>query len=133
MKNKNKSKSFGQQIIRIPSQLLGPIIGVLRGEAAKLESKKKDLAKEDPFTDPTRLEDNASIDSEAAEQLGHERTTAMKAQVDRRLVQIRKALSRIKIGKYGICEKCGRMIDTDRLVIMPEATLCVKCSRKKSS
>jgi len=52
-------------------------------------------------------------------------------QVNRKIVQTRRALTRIKIGKYGICEKCGNLIDTDRLMVMPEATLCVNCERKK--
>ena len=52
-------------------------------------------------------------------------------QMERGIIQTRKALSRIKIGKYGICEDCGQMIDTDRLMIYPEATLCAKDARKR--
>jgi len=37
----------------------------------------------------------------------------------------------IKIGKYGICEDCGQMIDTDRLIIYPETTLCAKDAAKR--
>ena len=37
----------------------------------------------------------------------------------------------IKNKGYGICEDCGKMIDTDRLMIYPEATLCVSCEAKK--
>jgi RNA polymerase-binding transcription factor DksA len=68
---------------------------------------------------------------EADEQFGHARVTALQSQLDRRLIQIRQALSRIKIGKYGVCEKCGRLIDTDRLMVVPEATLCVKCEQNQ--
>ncbi len=32
-----------------------------------------------------------------------------------------------KDGKFGICEECGRRIRKERLMIMPEATLCVRC------
>ncbi|MBM3205879.1 conjugal transfer protein TraR, partial [Candidatus Shapirobacteria bacterium] len=56
---------------------------------------------------------------------------ALEGQINRKLIQIKKALSRLKIGKYGVCEKCGKMIDTDRLMIMPETTVCVKCEKKK--
>ena len=45
-------------------------------------------------------------------------------------VQIRKALTRVRLGTYGTCEDCGKMIDTDRLMIYPEATLCVACTAK---
>ena len=52
-------------------------------------------------------------------------------ELERKIIQTRKALTRIKIGKYGICEDCGEMIDTDRLMIYPEATLCAKCQKKR--
>jgi len=35
-----------------------------------------------------------------------------------------------KDGKFGICEECGRRIRKERLMIMPEATLCVRCQRE---
>ena len=47
------------------------------------------------------------------------------------IISVRKALSRVKLGKYGICEECGQMIDTSRLMIYPEATLCAKDAAKK--
>lgn len=89
------------------------------------------MDQEDPFSDVRRISDNAAPDSEAAEQEGHERVSALQREVDRRLIQIKKALTRIKIGKYGLCEKCNQMIDTDRLMVMPEATVCVDCEKKK--
>jgi len=33
-------------------------------------------------------------------------------------------------GKYGICDKCGEMIDTDRLAVRPEATVCMTCEKE---
>jgi DnaK suppressor protein len=37
------------------------------------------------------------------------------------------ALEAAMRGQYGICEKCGAVIPPERLEIMPETTLCVKC------
>jgi len=96
-----------------------------------LELRKKSLAEADPFADPSRVIDNAAPDTDAEEQFGHQRVSAIKMRIDRQLIQVRKALARIKIGKYGICESCGKMIDTDRLMVMPEATLCAECAKKK--
>ncbi len=90
------------------------------------------MEKEDPFADSTRLNDNAAIDTEAAEEFGHERVSALKTEIDKALIAVRKTLTRIKIGKYGSCEKCGNVIDTDRLAINPTATLCIECEKKKS-
>jgi DnaK suppressor protein len=114
-----------------PENIIKPIRHFLHLEEKRLETRKKDLEKEDPFFDDSRLTDNAAPDTEAAEQFGHARVEAMKKDIDRRIIEVRKALARIKIGKYGICESCGKMIDTDRLMIKPEATLCIDCEKKK--
>ena len=54
-----------------------------------------------------------------------------KKKLNQKSKQIKKALKRVKIGKYGICEECGKMINTDRLAVFPEATLCITCEKKK--
>lgn len=131
MKKEKRKSDVLKQVISFPAKLLEPIGAFLRREEKRLKERKQTLTKADPFQDVRRLSDNAALDADAAEQVGHERASAMRAQVDRKLIQIKKALSRIKIGKYGICEKCGKMIDTDRLMIMPEATVCIKCEKKK--
>lgn len=126
MKTKSREKkSF------FPSNLLKPIGDFLKEQLEKLELRKNKLEKEDPFSDSDRLVDNAAVDTEAAEQFGHARIVALKKDIDRKIIQVRQALSRVKIGKYGICENCRKMIDTDRLTVYPEATLCVKCEKKR--
>ena len=44
-----------------------------------------------------------------------------------RLKNINLALDKIKKGKYGICERCGRKIPVGRLKVYPEARYCLKC------
>jgi len=129
-RGKNKKKSGSPGVIKFPGNILEPIRSFLSREEKRLDERKKRLEKEDPFTDASRVVDNAP-DTDAAEQVTHERTEALRREVDRRLIQIRKALSMIKIGRYGTCEKCGKMIDTDRLMVMPEATVCIECEKKK--
>ncbi|MFH1582606.1 MAG: TraR/DksA C4-type zinc finger protein, partial [bacterium] len=46
-----------------------------------------------------------------------------------RLKDINLALEKIKEGKYGKCEKCGKPIDENRLKIHPEARFCLKCEK----
>ena len=103
----------------------------LEGRRKELESRQSKLKKEDPFEDKTRLMDRASDDTEAQNKAGHERVEALRRQMDVALIQTRKALTKIKIGKYGVCENCGKMIDTDRLAAMPTATLCLSCEKKR--
>jgi RNA polymerase-binding transcription factor DksA len=132
MTKKNKSdKKNGFRVVRIPQYLLEPVGRFLHDQVRYLEKTRKDIDTEDPFRDTDRVMDNASPDTDAAEQFGHARASAIKEQLDRKIVQTRKALSRVKLGAYGICEDCGKMIDTDRLMIYPEATLCASCQKKR--
>lgn len=43
------------------------------------------------------------------------------------LMKVNHALDRIKNGTYGICEKCGRTIEEERLKAVPYTTFCVDC------
>ena len=56
---------------------------------------------------------------------------AIQKELKRKLIQVRKALSRVKIGSYGNCEVCGKMINTDRLIVYPETTICISCLKKR--
>lgn len=114
-----------------PEEVLQPVKKHLTEKLTDLEKRKKQVAADDPFADRSRTSDNAAIDTDAEEQAGHMRVSAVKQTYDRSIIQIRKALTRVKIGKYGLCENCGKMIDTDRLMIMPESTLCIDCEKKR--
>jgi len=122
MEKNNKKISF-------PAKLLKPLVAYLKGEQKKLKETKEELKKVDPFVIGNRDADN-SVDSDVAENVQHDRSFAMRLQVSKSLVAIRKTLTRIKLGKYGICSNCGKMIDTDRLAVTPTAEYCMECARK---
>ena len=117
--------------LKFPSNVLMPVARFLTARLHTLEKRKKEISKEDPFADTSRVDDNAAPDIEADEQYGHARTSAIKKEISKSIIGIRKALTRIKLGKYGICEECGQMIDTARLIAYPEAILCAKDARKR--
>jgi DnaK suppressor protein len=119
------------KVNQIPNQMLHSMKLLLSNKERQLEKRKRELKAEDPFADPDRLNDNAAIDMEAAEQSGHERVTAINREVDKMLIRVRKALTSIRLGKFGICEDCGQMIDTNRLAIDPTVQYCVECAKKK--
>lgn len=118
-------------MVKFPASVLSEIRKHLEKKHVEVESRLKDLKKEDPFEDKARLLDRASEDSEVQSKANHERVAAMQQQLNMAQVQIRKALTKIKIGKYGICESCGKMIDTDRLAAIPTAVLCLSCEKKR--
>ena len=132
VKQKNKKVlKVKKEGISFPASVLKPVANFLSARLNNLQKRKKEVEKEDPFKDQNRLLDNASPDSEAAEQFGHASNSAIKNQIDRAIIQTRKALTRVKLGKYGTCEICGELIDTDRLMIYPDATLCAKDAAKR--
>jgi len=49
--------------------------------------------------------------------------------LETRLRDIDLALEKIKKGKYGICEKCGKQIPEEKLKVYPEARFCLKCQK----
>jgi len=128
-----KMKKAMEQFMGFPAWVLKPVRDYLKSEEKRLKEKKARLTKEDPFSDVDRIDDNAAVDTDVAEQVGHERVQAIKLEVDKGLINIRKALTRIKLGSYGTCAKCGAMIDTDRLAINPTAEYCVSCERKEET
>lgn len=130
-KRSEKMAQMRKDIVLFPSKLLAPVGKFLQERLKLLEKRKKVIGQEDPFKDTRRLIDNASPDTDAAEQFGHARTSAIREQLEMKIIQTKKALTRIKLGKYGICEDCGEMIDTDRLMAYPESTFCAKCKKKR--
>ena len=109
--------------------MLQPLISYLKGEEKRLSKTKKELRKTDPFISGNRDDDN-SVDADVSENVEHDRAYAMRRQVSRSLIEIKKTLTRIKLGKFGLCANCGKMIDTDRLAVKPTAEYCMDCERK---
>lgn len=56
-----------------------------------------------------------------------EKNVALVKQLERKLDDVRTALRAIEKGKYGICDRCGKDINPERLEVRPDATLCVQC------
>lgn len=49
-----------------------------------------------------------------------------------KLKAIDDAFSRLKSGRYGICDKCKQEISVDRLNAVPFAAYCIDCQRKRN-
>lgn len=120
-----------RKMIQFPAKVLRPIRDYLLAMQKRLERRRRVIVAEDPFSDSSRVSDNAASDADAAEISGHDRAEALRDEVDRRLIIIRKSLTKIKFGRYGQCEKCKKMIDTDRLAANPTSELCMSCEKKR--
>lgn len=65
-----------------------------------------------------------------AEIFEREKNAALIAVLERKLQDIESALRSIEKGHYGICERCGKPIEIERLEVKPDATLCLTCQQE---
>lgn len=81
--------------------------------------------------DELRLElmQQAETDAEEADPVLPEkaRNMALLQQIEEHVAEIDHALEAAKEGRYGVCERCHQPIDPERLRILPETRLCIRC------
>lgn len=105
----------------------------LEAREKKLVQEKERLAKESLAARPeVGSIPSAEFVEQATEGLNQERLAAEQGILEKILMETRLALSKIKIGKYGICENCGKLIDRARIKIYPQARYCLDCEKKLS-
>jgi RNA polymerase-binding transcription factor DksA len=62
-----------------------------------------------------------------------EQLAALRAHAQAQLRELDAALDRVRDGRYGRCETCGRPIGDARLDALPAARLCVTCAVRAGS
>ncbi|MGC9469317.1 MAG: TraR/DksA family transcriptional regulator [Anaerolineae bacterium] len=55
---------------------------------------------------------------------------AMLERLKNHAAELRQALNRLEEGTYGICERCGKPIDPNRLAVLPDTKICAACAQK---
>jgi DnaK suppressor protein len=94
----------------------------LRGEVAATNSR---LEEDERFT---RLAGEAGdLEDAALADLTIDLTQAELGRDLRELQEIQRALARIAAGSYGVCQRCGQLIDRSRLELNPVALYDVRC------
>lgn len=58
---------------------------------------------------------------------------ALLAQRRERAKNLEQALARLDRGTYGLCEDCGATIHPDRLAVLPDVQLCIRCARARET
>lgn len=100
----------------------------LKNQLLADEKKAKEtivkLEENDPFRDPDHVNDNAAVDTDVREQLGHDTIEAEVKSLQKKIDLIHDALRRMEKGKYGLCEHSGEPISIERLKLVPEARYC---------
>ncbi len=99
-------------------------------DEVQLVRRINELHKEDPFTDPDHANDNAAIDTDVREQVGHDTIVAQISALSKKLEHVKRAIKKTVKGKYGQCESCGKLIMIERLQLIPEAKYCIDCEKR---
>lgn len=116
-----------------PKDTLSELKVHLEKEKIRLVTRINELTIQDPFSDPDRTNDNAASDVEASEESNHDRVAALVDELKIQVVNVENALLRIEDGTYGFCNVCHELIDTDRLSVLPTATLCLKHEKEHTA
>ncbi len=88
---------------------------------AELENLRQELRLE------MEIED---VDEVASELIERDKMYSLILTLERKLEDIDHAIKKSQEHGYGICERCGKPIDPERLEIFPETTLCIDCKRE---
>jgi len=111
----------------ISQNLLNSLKNVLLSKRKQLKKEQRILDQEDPAFDMDRDIDNADpIDEAVLEDASKEIVDLRRSSISNMQQLVRKALARMRIGRYGVCEVCGKPIEEGRLKIYPEATTCTE-------
>lgn len=98
-------------------------------EKESVASQIEMLSKDDPFRDPDHASDNAAVDTDVREQVGHDTIEAEVKDLTKKMKDMNHALAKIDKNTYGTCERCGMEIPKPRLELIPEARFCIACER----
>jgi DnaK suppressor protein len=93
-------------------------------QATSLRAEADQLAQDRDPGDVQFDEESGQGDSMNVER---ERDLALSAQALAAVDEIDRAIEKIHLGTYGVCEKCHENIPRERLKALPYAALCVKC------
>lgn len=102
----------------------------LEVERRKNLDQIEDLKKSDPFADPEHASDNAAVDTDVREQVGHDTIEAEIKDMQKRVGEIDNALKKINKNQYGYCERCKKIVPEARLKLIPEASFCIDCEKR---
>lgn len=101
----------------------GRVVGALENLRSENSGSMDDEVDESHFDN--HLAETASVTTDREIDYSLEESEA------RVLAAIDAALERIDEGTYGLCERCGRAIETERLEALPWATLCIDDKRRE--
>jgi len=126
-------------MVEISQKLLQKLKLKLEEEKSSIEKELKRFAKKDRKLRGDRHPrfplfngeiGGAALEKAADEVEEYSTLLPIEYTLETKLRNIKLALKKMKRGKYGICEKCGKLINIRRLRVYPEARTCLKCKKR---
>jgi DnaK suppressor protein len=84
----------------------------------------------DPDSDDAAIDVERGFADSAHSTAERARMIAVMKALRANLRWVNRALTKMDLGTYGTCERCGNEIPIERLEALPWAILCVECARK---
>jgi DnaK suppressor protein len=96
------------------------------------DNLRKEIADQggDPDSDDASIDVERGFADSAHSTAERARMIAVMKALRANLRWVSRALTKMDLGTYGTCERCGNEIPIERLEALPWAILCVECARK---
>jgi len=101
-----------------------------------LEEQRDNLRKEiegqggDPDSDDAEIDVERNFADSAHSTAERARLLSVMKALRANLRWVDRALTKMELGTYGTCERCGNPVGLERLEALPWAILCIDCARK---
>ena len=116
-------------MLDFPIKTINTIKRILLRQQRDIEKNIAEFEQEDPVKSPALVESSEpGTDSFIAD--SHAKIMVLQQQLKQTSQSIGRALSKIRKGTYGKCEKCGKQIEIGRLLAMPIARYCLSDLKK---
>jgi DnaK suppressor protein len=100
-----------------------------------LEEQRENLRKEiveqggDPDSDDAAIDVERGFADSAHSTAERARLLSVMKALRSNLRWVERAMTKMDLGTYGVCERCGNPISFERLEALPWAILCIDCAR----
>lgn len=103
-------------------------------DKARLEQELEEFGSKDPARPGRYLADypesgSSSDDDNAMEIAEYSDEISIEARLDAELRDVKKALTAVEKGTYGLCKYCQKEIQPERLEARPASSSCITCKK----
>jgi DnaK suppressor protein len=100
---------------------------IIRERHKLIDEQKRIIGELERLREALKVEVDVDAEEGDPDLIEREKNVALVNQLEVKQGRVNAALRSMEKGKYGICERCGIEIPTERLDVRPDTTLCVTC------